>query len=115
MLGNIVHQSSSLVRRGKVNTALQHAAAVAVRGYLQRMRARSVIHELGLLRPEALQTALDDVVAIQVPNQCHDAPLERLCDQLHLQTGSIFWVWRMQIVVLNLVHLLRYQKKKSAD
>ena len=75
MLRDAVHQDAALLVRGKVNAALQHAAAVAVGGDLQGMRPRSVVHELGLLRAQALQAALDDVVAVQVPDESHHASL----------------------------------------
>ena len=75
MLGNVVHQRPPLVGRGKVDAALQDAAAVAVGGNLQSMRSRCIVHKLALLRPQALQATLDDVVAVQVADESHNAAL----------------------------------------
>lgn len=89
MLRDVVHQHAALEGRGKVDAALQDAAAVAVGGDLQGVRSSGIVHELGLLGAQALQAALDHVVAVQVPDQGHHAVLQGLRHQLHLRTSQL--------------------------
>ena len=84
MLRDLVHDSALLCRRGKVDAALQHTAAVAVRGNVHGVGGCRVVHELALLGAQPLQAALDDMVAVQVPDQAHHALLQRICHQRHL-------------------------------
>ena len=83
--GDLLHQVLLLGWGGEVYASLQHAAAVTVGGDLHGISSRGIVDELTLLRAQPLQAALDDMVAVQVPNQGHDTRPEGLYDQLHLQ------------------------------
>ncbi len=79
--GDLVDEAAFLGRRGKVDAALQHAAAVAVRGNVHGVRGRRVIHELAVLGAQALQAALDHMVAVQVADERHHSPTQRIRHQ----------------------------------
>lgn len=85
MTGDLVHKATLLGRRGKVDAALQHAAAVAVRGDVHRVRSGRVVHKLAVLGPQTLQAALDDVIAVQVADERHHSPAQRISHQCHLE------------------------------
>ncbi len=70
---------------------------MAVRGDVPRVPACGVVHELAVLRAQALQTALDDMVTIQVPDERDHAAPQGVDHQPHLQawpecqeTGATF-------------------------
>mmetsp|Transcript_21030 Transcript_21030/g.52946 ORF Transcript_21030/g.52946 Transcript_21030/m.52946 type:complete len:505 (+) Transcript_21030:192-1706(+) len=80
-----LRHEARLLRLGrKVDAALQHAAAVAVRGDLHRVRHGRVVDELRVLCAQALQAALDDVVAVKVLDEGDHPGAQRLDDDLHL-------------------------------
>ena len=82
--GDLLDEAALLGWRGKVDAALQDAAAVPVCGDLHRVLPRSIVHKLAVLRAQALQAALDDVVAVEVADQGNHAGLERINHQCHL-------------------------------
>ncbi len=84
MAGDLVDKAALLGRCGKVDAALQHAAAVAVRGDVHGVRGGCVVHKLAVLGPQALQAALDDMVAVEVADERHHTPTQRICHQRHL-------------------------------
>ena len=88
MTDDLVHKATLLGRRGKVDAALQHAAAVAVRGDVHRVRSGRIVHKLAVLGPQTLQAALDDVVAVQVADERHHSPAQRISHQCHQETTS---------------------------
>jgi len=75
---HLPHQHLPLPRRRKVDAALQHAAAVPVRRDLDAVAHGCIVHKLAVLWAQPLQAALDDVVAVQVLDQRHDAGGEGL-------------------------------------
>ena len=72
---NFGHQQLLLHRGGKVDAALQHAAAMAMRRNLHGVGTRRVIHKLAVLWAQPLEAPLDDMVSIQVPDEGHHALL----------------------------------------
>ena len=54
--GDLLHQAPALWRVCKIDAALQHAAAVAVRGHLHAVLDRRVVDELAVLRPQPLES-----------------------------------------------------------
>lgn len=94
---NLCHQQLLLDWGSKVNAALQHTAAVAVRGNLHGVGAGSIIHELAVLRAQPLEAPLNDVVAIEVPDERHHALLERGDHQLPLQSDKRLLKLRFQL------------------
>ena len=87
MTGDLVHKATLLGRRGKVDAALQHAAAVAVRRNVHRVGGSSIVHKLALLGPQALQAALNDMIAVQVPDERHHTLLQGIRDYGDLQAA----------------------------
>ena len=71
---HLVHELHLLLVGRRVDAALQDAAAVAVRrdGDGVALPRDRVVDELRAARRELVQTALDDVVAVEVLNQLHD-------------------------------------------
>ena len=106
---NLGHQQLLLHRGGKVDAALQHAAAMAMGGNLHGVRTGSIVHKLAVLWAQALQAPLDDMVAIQVPDEGDHPLLETVNHQLPLHSAtsrvkglfarvkSLFWQTQEQI------------------
>lgn len=69
MLRHGEHERVLALGRGVVHAALQHAAAVAVARDVHAVLAHRRVDRRRLLRPEALQAALDDVVAVGVQHE----------------------------------------------
>jgi len=74
VLGHLQHQLRLLLRCGKVDAALQHTAAMPVRGNLHAMLLRCIIHKLAVIRAQPLQAALDDMIAVEVLDQGQTTP-----------------------------------------
>lgn len=87
MLRDLVNDAALLHGRRKIDAALQHAAAVAVRRDVHRVGGSSVVHKLALLGPQALQAALNDMIAIQVPDERHHTLLQSIRDYGHLRAA----------------------------
>ena len=75
------HQRQLLRSRCVINTPLQHAAPMSVRCNLNTVRLRCIVNELQVVGSQALQTALDDVVAIEIPDQPNNASPKRIHHQ----------------------------------
>ena len=58
---------------------------MAVSGNVARVPTGRIVHELAVLGPQALQTPLDDVVAIQVPDQGNYSSSQGVYHKAHLQ------------------------------
>lgn len=71
--GYLIDQVLLLRGRCEVDASLKHTASMPVCGDLHCIDSRSIIYELILLRPEALQAALDHVIAIKVTNEGYHA------------------------------------------
>ncbi len=82
--GNLLDEAALLGWRRKVDAALQHTAAMPVRSDLHCVLPSSVVHKLAVLGAQALQAALNDVVAIEVADQGNNACLERIDHKRHL-------------------------------
>lgn len=74
---------------GKIDAALQHAAAVAVGCDLHGIGSGRIVHKLAFLGSEPLEATLDDMIAIQVPDEGHHTRPKGFYDQLHLQQHLI--------------------------
>jgi hypothetical protein len=85
VLGDLADELIFLALGRVVDAALQHAAAVAVRGHLDAALGDGVVNELIVLGRQAMQTALDDVVAVQVLDEQDDAGAQRLGDERHVR------------------------------
>lgn len=84
MCGDAVRQVTLLRGVGAVDAALQHAAAVAMRGDVQAVVGGGGVDEAQVLVGHALEAALDDVVTVQVADEGHHARTQGLDHQLHL-------------------------------
>ena len=99
---NFVHKAQALFFGCVVDAALHNAAAVPMRGNIDAPRDRGVVNKLLVRGAEFLQTALDDVVAIEVLDQLDHTMLQSLDDRLDLRAyrtglhdlygvGSLAW------------------------
>ena len=70
--------------RGVINAALEHAAAMPMRGHLNAVPRDRVINELILLRRQLVETFLHDVIPVEILNEPHHVPVEGLDDNVDL-------------------------------
>jgi len=67
-----------------VDAALEHTAAVAVRGHLDAVTGDGVVDELVVLSAQVVEAALHDVVTVEVLDERDDSGLEPAGDEANL-------------------------------
>jgi hypothetical protein len=67
-----------------VNAALQDAAAVTVSANFNAIVPDRIEYELGVNRSELVQALLNDMIAVEILDEVHDAEPKRLDDEMNL-------------------------------
>lgn len=106
---NLLHQVLLLRGRCEVYAPLQDAAAVAVGGDLHGVGSGRVVHELALLGAQPLEAALDDVIAVQIPDEGHNPRTQGFYHKLHLQgrSGCMSWIMPPNNVAVKITSICR--------
>ena len=76
VIRDLANELQLLRNRSVVNASLKHAASMAVGGHLDTVGANGVVDELVVLRGEAVEALLDDMIAVQVLDQSHHAGVQ---------------------------------------
>jgi hypothetical protein len=67
-----------------VDAALEHTAAVTVRGHLDAVTGDGVVDELVVLSAQVVEAALHNVVTVEVLDERDDSGLEPAGDEANL-------------------------------
>ena len=112
ILGDLRYQICSLLTRRMINAALKDTTAVAVSAHSDAVGTDSIENELRILSNEAIETLLDDMVAIEVLDKLHDFVLQSIDHRLYLlrsgkELDHLLKSPRAMLIERNLNHIRR--------
>jgi hypothetical protein len=87
MVGDLGDELDALALGSVVDAALHDAAAVSMGSHFHAAGRNRIVDELVVLRLERVEALLNDVVAVQVLNQCDDVLIEGRNQGLDLALG----------------------------